>query len=131
MTDVTVFLIGLLLTTIAAFAVVIYLRPHLYRILVDLCGTQERANFWTAFSNITLVLVPVIFAMSYRPRLAPDTALVFEMGNQLKWALVGLVTSVVVLGLVISRFITPQLRPLPKAVVPSQVAAQVAERTHG
>src|SRR5712691_10475000 len=47
--------------------VVAYLRRPLKAILADLCGTAERARFWSAFSNVTLVLVPLIFVMQYRP----------------------------------------------------------------
>ena len=92
-------------TTVVAFLAVAYLRPHLKRILIDLCGTEERASFWTAFSNVALVLMPLIFAMQYRPQAGPETSPVLEMGTQLKWALIGLVASVLVLGLVVSMFI--------------------------
>ena len=107
MNEATLFLSGVGLTLAASFAVVLYLRPHLYAILVDLCATSERARFWTAFSNITLSLTPLIFAMQYRPSLGPGSSIVLEIGSQVKWALIGLVCSVVVLGIVISRFIPP------------------------
>jgi hypothetical protein len=98
------FLTGIGCTAIISFAVVCYLRPRLQPLLVDLCGTQERANFWSAFSNVTLVLVPVVAAMHYRPD-RPDAPLLFVVNDQLKWALIGLIVTVVTLGLVISRFI--------------------------
>ena len=41
MSDATIFLAGVGLTAMAAALVVGYLRPHLYGILVDLCGTTE------------------------------------------------------------------------------------------
>ncbi len=111
MSDTTIFLAGVGLTAVAAALVVWYLRPHLYGILVDLCGTAERARFWMAFSNVTLLLVPVVFAMSSRPD-GKDISVVFQVANQLRWSLIGLVMSVIALGLVISRFIpkTPQPR---------------------
>ena len=110
MSDATIFLAGVGLTAMAAALVVWYLRPHLYGILVDLCGTTERARFWMAFSNVTLLLVPVVFAMSCRP--SGDVSVVFQVTSQLLWSLIGLVVSVIALGLVISRFIpkTPQPR---------------------
>ena len=49
MSDATIFLAGVGLTATAATPVVWYLRPHLYGILVDLCGTTERARLWMAF----------------------------------------------------------------------------------
>ena len=110
MTAVTVFLADLGITSGVSLIVVAYLRRPLKAILADLCGTAERAKFWSAFSNVNLVLVSLIFVMLYRPEVGQDTTAVFEMGTQLKWALVGLVVWVVTLGIVISRFI-PRSRP--------------------
>ena len=111
MSEATIFLVGVGLTATAAALVVWYLRPHLYSILVDLCGTTERARFWMAFSNVTLLLVPVVFAMSCRPG-GNDVSVVFRVTSQLRWSLIGFVVLVIALGLVISRFIprTPQPR---------------------
>lgn len=105
MSSVTVFFTGLLLTAGISLAVVVYLNSHLKRILADLCGTAERAGFWTAFSNITLMLVPMIFAMSYETVMTPGASAVMELTQQLKWALIGMVISVLMLGIIISRFI--------------------------
>ena len=88
-----------------ALAVVIYLRPHLRAILNDLCGTEARAHFWTAFSNIVLVLAPIIFALSSRPEGGDGTATFFDVSSQLQRGLIGLVGAVIVLGIVLSRFI--------------------------
>jgi hypothetical protein len=110
MNDITIFLTGIGLTLVSALLVVAYLKPHLQRILVDLCGTEERARFWTVFSNVTLILIPMIAAMSCRPN--NDVSPFFQLSTQLQWGLIGLIGSVVVMGLLISRFIPP-LRPLP------------------
>ena len=57
MTAVTVFLADVGVTSGVSLIVVAYLRRPLRAILADLCGTAERAKFWSAFSNVTLVLV--------------------------------------------------------------------------
>jgi len=105
MNEITVFLSGVGLTVVVCFSVVGYLKPHLLKILVDLCGTEPRANFWMAFSNVTLVLVPVIFAMQYNPDLTEHKPMVFGLIYQFKWALIGLAGSVLCVGFVISKFI--------------------------
>jgi hypothetical protein len=64
-----IFVAGLAITLVSAFLVVLYLHSRLDPILVDLCGTLERARFWTSFSNVTLTLVPMIRALGYRPGL--------------------------------------------------------------
>jgi hypothetical protein len=103
------FLVGLAVTMMIALAIVAYLRGPLYGILVELCGNRERAAFWVAFSNVTLALLPLIFAMQYTPDVTPETSVVLEIAAQLKWALAGLLSAVVVLGWVLSRFIRRQM----------------------
>jgi hypothetical protein len=119
MTPSILFLLGLFLTLVTALAIVIYIRRPLYRILVELCGTKERAEFWVSFSNIAVTLVPVIFAMQYTPENAGATP-VLELAAQLKWGLAGLLAAVLILGWVISSFIrrqtVPTLSPKPAAV---------------
>jgi hypothetical protein len=108
MNNSEIFLIGIALTTCIALAVVIYLRPHLSTLLTELCGNRDRAAFWAAFSNTTILLVPIIFALNFRPE--PDVERVFEVASQLEWGLGGLVLSVILMGIVIGRFI-PRVAP--------------------
>ncbi len=105
MTGVAIFLTDVGATVVLSAMVVVYLRPHLKSILTELCGTPERARFWAAFSNVTLVLVPLIFALQYRPDVSPGTSVILEIGAQLKWVLIGLVVSLMVLGIVLSKYI--------------------------
>jgi len=99
------FLCGLALTFAISISVVIYLKAPLRQILIELCGTAERAAFWTTFSGIVLTAVPVIFAMQVRPENSANVLAAFELADQLKWGLIGLVLSIAVLAWVVSRFI--------------------------
>jgi uncharacterized membrane protein YhaH (DUF805 family) len=74
-------------------------------LLVELCGTTERASFWLAFSNVTLVLVPLIFALDYKPEFGPDRNFVFEMATQLKHAIIGFIITLSLFAFVLLRFI--------------------------
>lgn len=109
MTSVTVFLVGVAGTGLAAFTAVAYLTPSLRAVLKDLCGTMERANFWTAFSNLALILTPLIFAMHEAPDLSAQAPAVLQLAAQAQAALIGLVSTILVVGFVVSRFIP---RPL-------------------
>ena len=113
MNDVAVFLIGIGLTLVSSFLVVRYLKPHLQRILVDLCGTEERANFWTVFSIVILVLAPVIATLSVRPQAGQDVSIVYALSDQILGGLIGLAGSVIIMGLILSRFILPIRPPAP------------------
>ena len=105
------FACGLAVTATVSFSVVSYMNRPLGRLLEELCGNQERAQFWTGFSNVTLVLVPVIFAMQEQPE--PGIGAVFQIASQVKWGLVGLVVSVLILGWVLGRFIPKERVPTP------------------
>jgi len=111
MTASVLFLLGLGLTLVTTLAIVAYLRSSLHNILVELCGTRERAAFWVSFSSVTISLVPLIFAMQYTPDLKPGSAAVFELAGQLKWALVGLLVAVLILGWVLRSFIRRENGP--------------------
>jgi len=118
MSEIATFCAGIGLTAVSSFVVMFYMKQPLQRVLVDLCGTQERANFWTAFSSIALVLVPIICAMQFRPDSTLGIGLCFAIIDQLKWALIGLVGTVVALGVVISKFIPRPFTPFNGGMKP-------------
>jgi hypothetical protein len=110
-----VFVAGLAITLVSAFLVVLYLHSRLDPILVDLCGTLERARFWTSFSNVTLILVPMIRALGYRPGECLLPASVMQLADQLEQALIGLVGTVLALGFVLTIFIRSGVPQKPRA----------------
>jgi hypothetical protein len=99
------FLSDVAFAAITSLGIVVYVKKHLRLLLIELCGTAERANSWLVFSNVTLVLVPVIFALDYKLELGPDKNLVLEMAAQLKYALIGFVITFNALAIVMFRFI--------------------------
>ena len=97
------FLCGLSITSLASLGIVVYLHRPLKELLAELCGNERRAEFWTAFSGVTVGLVPIIFSLARRPSLGASAVL--EIAEQLKWGLIGMVVSVLLLGWMIGRFI--------------------------
>ena len=106
MTPVIVFLAGLVLTMGIVFLALLYLRHPLFVVLSDLCGTVERAQFWTAFSNITLFLIPFALALDHKPAAGGNQFTVFAISDQIESAIVGLIISVVILGMILSWHIS-------------------------
>ena len=105
MNEISIFLIGLGITALTSFLIVIYFKPHLKKILLELNGDNERpANFWVAYTTIILMLVPIIFAIWIVPD-DGDVSVFFQISKQLKWSLMGLVSSLVIIGIIITRFI--------------------------
>jgi hypothetical protein len=99
------FLAGLVITMSVVFAALLYLRNPLQLVLTDLCGTADRARFWTAFSNVTLFFVPFVFALNHQPDADVRQASIFAISGQVESAIIGFVVSVVVLGFILSRYI--------------------------
>jgi di/tricarboxylate transporter len=111
-----VFAIGSLSTLVIGMSVVWYLRRPLRNILIELCGNEQRAEFWAAFSAVAVGVVPVIFALACRPAPGPGAPAVFELADQIKWGLVGMMGSVMTLGWVIGRSIARwELRAKPNS----------------
>ncbi len=92
------------LTLVISILLVRYLRPFLQRILIDLCGTEERAEFWTVFSNILLIGLPIIFALNYRPEAQSGQALFFEVASKLSGNLGGFLVAMIGIGSIVSFF---------------------------
>ena len=104
MNTIVTFLAQVALTLIIVTLIVGYLRPHLKKVLIDLCGTEERAQFWTAFSNILLIGLPLIFALNYRPEFTNSEYLFFNLAGQLSDNLGGLLLALVCVGIIVSFF---------------------------
>jgi hypothetical protein len=102
MNTVTLFFIQLAVTLAACLLLTAYLRPALKRVLTDLCGTDERAQFWTSFSNLLLVLLPVIFSLGFKPEAAETQVL--AVAGQLRWNFFGFMMALVAIGGAVAFF---------------------------
>ena len=98
------FLTEAALTLVISALIVRYLRPFLRKILIDLCGTEDRAQFWTAFSNILLIGLPLIIALNYRPEARNAEELFFEVAGKLSGNLAGFLFALVGVGLIVTLF---------------------------
>jgi len=98
------FVIEVVLTLVASVLLVGYLRPFLRKVLTDLCGTEERAQFWVAFSSILLIGIPILFALNYTPEASNPETLFFEVAGKLSGNLGGLLFALIVIGAFVSFF---------------------------
>jgi hypothetical protein len=105
MTASWLFASGLTATVTISLLVVAYLRQPLKQLLTELCGHAHRAAFWTAFSVVTVSLVPAIFALGSRPEADASTPALLVIAEQVRWGMTGLAASVIALGWIVSRFI--------------------------
>lgn len=104
MNTIISFLVQVILTLVIVTLIAKYLHLHLKKVLVDLCGTDERAQFWTAFSNVILIGIPLIFSLNYRPEISDAEELFFDVAGKLSGNLGGLLVALIGIGIIVSFF---------------------------
>src|SRR5690606_37788796 len=80
MNQLTAYLVSVGATAGLSLLVVFILVAPMKRILRDVCGTDDRGNFWTIFSCLLIVLSTLLFCL-FQPPLdgsAPTTAETFS-----------------------------------------------------
>ncbi|MBC8115793.1 MAG: hypothetical protein H7062_15520 [Candidatus Saccharimonas sp.] len=98
---------SVVVTAISCLATVAYLRGPMRGILNDRCQSEDRARFWLAFSNIVVVLLPMICLLSaYVSGGTVESPLVSELAVQVRWSLMGLFLSVICLAVVVASIPT-------------------------
>lgn len=85
----TTFFVGSAIAMGIVLAVIWYLRKPLQSVLTELCGEPERARFWSAFSHVTLFLIPFIAVLSRGPELPFRQSNVFAICEQIKPGMTG------------------------------------------
>lgn len=112
MNTLAAFSLEVVLTVLVMTSLVAYFRPHLRRILVDLCGGEDRASFWAVFASILLIGLPTVSALSYLPSAGTATDAVLDLARQLSRNLMSFLAALAVLGLVVSFFalVAPRTR---------------------
>ena len=104
MNTIFFFILEVTLTFSICMLVFRYMRPFLTRILIDLCGTEERAQFWTVFSNIILVGLPLLISLTYQPESSQAEELFFEITHRISGNMLGFLFSLLGVGLIVSVF---------------------------
>lgn len=111
MNTIITFLLEIILTLIVSVLIVGYLRLFLKKVLLDLCGTEDRAQFWTAFSNILLIGMPTIFSLNYTPEAISAEDLFFEVARKLSGNVGAFLFALIGVGLIVSFFALTAPRP--------------------
>jgi hypothetical protein len=114
METIQMYLLQIAITAALSLAATVYLRPHLRRILTDLCGTPERAQFWVVFSSILLVGLPLIFSMGYNPMESAPGMIFFDAARQVRANLLGFLLALLGIGAAVSFFALVAPRPTTK-----------------
>jgi hypothetical protein len=102
MQSVIAFTVAGVVALLATAATVLLLRPHLDRLLTELCGTRARAGFWLVVSLLAIGITGVLSGtatIGYPDAADASTHDVFLGGvTQVRLLLVGLLGSVLVVA---------------------------------
>ena len=104
MDHIWIYLLQIVITLAISLALVGYFRPTLRKVLIDLCGTPERAQFWVAFSSILLIGLPLIFALGFNPLKSDTGQLFYDTARQLRTNLLGFLLALIAIGCAVSFF---------------------------
>jgi hypothetical protein len=109
MSDESVFLTTEAITLAIAAGVTLVIRRRLRNVLTDLTGTAERAAFWGTFTSLLLILVPLTVVMFVPHESGSSEPPFFRVVARLRWALVGMVVTLISYAFILIGFI--QTRP--------------------
>ncbi|NIF55093.1 hypothetical protein [Burkholderia sp. Ax-1724] len=99
----------------AGLFVVRYLKNVLWRVLVDLCGTSERAEFWVRISAVLIAATPLLFvlATSINPVACSTGDLICSIGLLRRtciFTLLGMLAAVGGVAVIVGRYIPREAR---------------------
>ncbi len=101
-----------------SFVLISLLRHLLRDVLTDTCGTVKRANFWVMFTQLMLVISPLLVVVYFAPTTTIEQLNVaHELQQTLFRALLGDFIALSVIGQVIWKSISsPYNQVMPNAV---------------
>lgn len=112
MTEIHFFIIEILIGLVVSASVIYILNKPLKNVLIDICGTEVRAKFWVMYTNLMLVIAPLLtsiaFGKSHRVIEASFSFYKTAFGS----VLFGIFMSLVIIGLQITKTL-PQKKDNP------------------
>lgn len=85
----------------------LYLKNVTRRLLADLCGTQDRSDFWVRVSTILITGIPLLLALAFGQSSNPE-AIAGEVARRALWlSTFGIVIAVGLLSRAIMRSVPP------------------------
>jgi len=67
MNTLALFMIEVLLCLGISISLIYLLKPVLSEVLVDICGTKSRAEFWVMFTQLMLIISPLLIVIYFAP----------------------------------------------------------------
>lgn len=116
------FLIEVFVSLLPSFLIVIFWSKSLRLILLDLCGTEQRAEFWLVYSNLMLLITPLLFVFMFGLSSKSEEVDFMFLKYAFGCALFGDFFSMLAVGWQISKFIP---RDKGQLTFPNQVSKEM------
>ena len=94
-----------LVPLVAGLAISFYLRGALRNLLLDLCGTASRAEFWVRTSTVLITAFPILLALWFGYSGVPGATPALVLRTALIMSATGIVVGVGVMGWNIAKSI--------------------------
>jgi hypothetical protein len=106
MNTLSLFTLEVLLCLGISFAVIVLLKPLLRDVLIETCGTAKRAEFWVMFTQLMLIISPLLIVIFFAPTETSITTNIAEaMQDTLFRSLLGVFVALAMIGQVMWKSI--------------------------
>ena len=106
------FLVGVVLSLIFSFTVIVVIRKSYREIVEELCGMPQRAGYWIRASEICLVVITVFAAITFHGyrglEQSNNVALFWSLIGQMAYILAAIFLSLIVISIIVLRSLPHQ-----------------------
>lgn len=93
-----------------SFLILLYIGKRLNNILTEICGTAERADFWTGFIRLTFLFLPLLIVLMFGSPTSPEVGAAETARKLLSRLMLGELMTLSVIGFVLWRTIAAMNR---------------------
>lgn len=107
MNALSLFTIEVLLCFSISAAIIMLIKPLLRDVLIETCGTEKRAEFWVMFTQLMLIISPLLIVIYFAPTETSATTNIAEaMKDTLFRSLLGDFIALTIIGQTIWKSIS-------------------------
>lgn len=106
MQQLSLFSIEVAISLSVSFVVALSITKSLHSLLVDVCGTVERAKFWVVYSNVMTFIAPLLVVMLFGKSSSVGEQTFVFYKTAFGCSLAGVFVSLLAIGLQISNSIS-------------------------
>ncbi len=114
MTELIIFAIQLFITLTMSIFIVFLLTPYLKQVLLDTCGTNHSANFWVRFTQLMMIIAPLVIVIFFSVADSNQLQLAnpaYILKQTILQTLIGDFIGLILVGKIIYRAINTTMEP--------------------